>query len=136
MRRTLALQKSVAIALAFVFCYMSVFIAPANATMVRTADILQKHDNNINREKVISFMQRQDVAAQFKSWGVEPEEAQMRVMVMSDEEISMLAKKIDELPAGGDAIGFILTVGIVVFVVLLITDIVGVTDVFTFIKKR
>ena len=48
----------------------------------------------------------------------------------------MVSKKIDQLPAGGDALGFILLVGVVVFIVLVITDIMGVTDVFTFIKKK
>ena len=68
--------------------------------------------------------------------GVDPVEAKARVAVMTDEEVSTIAGKIDQLPAGGDAVGFLVAVAVIVFVVLLITDIIGVTDVFTFIKKR
>ena len=42
---------------------------------------------------------------------------------------------IDPLPAGGDALGVILGVALIVFLVLLITDIMGYTDIFPFVKK-
>ena len=104
--------------------------------MVGTADLLQQKSNDMARQKVLQFMERQDVAQHLQSWGVTPEEAKARVATMTDEEISMLAKKIDQMPAGGDAVGIALAIAIIVFVVLIITDVLGVTDVFTFIKKR
>ena len=55
---------------------------------------------------------------------------------MTDEEIRVLAAKIDQLPSGGDAVGFVAAVAFIAFVTLIITDIIGVTDIFTFIKKR
>jgi hypothetical protein len=47
-----------------------------------------------------------------------------------------LAQKLDQLPAGGDGLGVVIGAALVVFIVLLITDILGYTDVFTFVKKR
>jgi len=41
----------------------------------------------------------------------------------------------DQLPAGGDAIGTILGAALVIFIVLVITDILGFTDIFPFVKK-
>jgi hypothetical protein len=118
------------------FSFLSLVVAPVQAAMVGTADILKAQSDDLARQKVKCFMERQDVAQQLQAWGVKPEEAQARVDTMTDEEISRVAAKIDQLPAGGDALGFILAAAIIIFVVLIITDLTGVTDVFTFIKKR
>jgi hypothetical protein len=136
MRRSRGMQKTVASIVALAFSFICVIVAPVQATMVGTGDILQQHDRDLAREKVVAFMDRQDVAKYLNAWGVDPVEAKARVAVMTDEEVSTIAGKIDQLPAGGDAVGFLVAVAVIVFVVLPITDIIGVTDVFTFIKKR
>ena len=40
------------------------------------------------------------------------------------------------MPAGQGAIGVIIGAALIIFLVLLITDIVGITDVFPFVKKH
>ena len=136
MRRSGSLQKMVATIVAVAFCYLSVIVAPVHATLISTGDILQIQENRLARQKVQVFLERQDVGDYLKAMGVDAKEAQARVDTMTDEEVRMLVNKIDQMPAGGDALGFVVAVAIVVFVVLIITDITGVTDVFTFIKKR
>jgi len=42
----------------------------------------------------------------------------------------------DHLPAGGDALGVIVGAGLLIFIILLITDILGLTDVFSFVKSK
>jgi hypothetical protein len=130
------MRKTVACLVIAAFSFLSLVVAPAQAAMVGTAEILKARSDDLARQKVKLFMERQDVVQQLQSWGVNPGEAQARVDTMTDEEISLLAAKIDQLPAGGDALGFILAVAVIIFVVLIITDLTGVTDVFTFIKKR
>jgi hypothetical protein len=129
-------KKSVASVLVLALSFLCLVVAPAKAAMVGTADMLQAQNNDLARQKIKAFMDRQDVIQQLQTLGVNPDEAKLRVDTMTDAEIALLSEKIDQLPAGGDALGFILLVGVVVFVVLLITDIMGVTDVFTFIKKK
>jgi hypothetical protein len=136
MKRNRSMQKAVASVMIVAFSFLCLVVAPVQATMVGTADILQAQSNDLARQKVKLFLERRDVAQQIQAWGVNPDEAQARVDTMTDAEISLLAHKIDQLPAGGDALGFILAVAVIVFVVLIITDLTGVTDVFTFIKKR
>lgn len=136
MRRHRGMKKAVACLVIVAFSFLSLVVAPAQAAMVGTADILKAQSDDLARQKVKLFMERQDVVQQLQVWGVNPEEAQARVDTMTDEEISLLASKIEQLPAGGDALGFILAVAVIIFVVLIITDLTGVTDVFTFIKKR
>jgi hypothetical protein len=60
------------------------------------------------------------------SLGVDPAEAQQRVDAMTNQEVQQLAGKLDSMPAGGDAIGVLA----LVLVILLITDLLGVTNVY------
>jgi hypothetical protein len=68
-----------------------------------------------------------EVRAEFLARGVSPAEVDARIAALSTEELEMLALQLDELPAGGS----LLAVIGVVFVVLLILELVGVTNVFT-----
>lgn len=136
MKHFRSFQKLVACLVAVTFCYLTVAVAPVQAAMVGTADVLAVQQNDEARQKVRQFLERQDVVNHLQAMGVSMEEAQARVDTMTAEEINLLANKIDQMPAGGDAVGFLVALVIVVFVVLVITDIIGVTDVFTFIKKR
>ena len=86
------------------------------------------------KERVTSFLNRSDVRAQLESMGVNPADAKARVATLTDDEAARLAAKIDNLPAGGDAAGALIGALLIVFIVLLITDILGVTHVFPFTK--
>jgi hypothetical protein len=57
-----------------------------------------------------------------------------RVAALSDEEVAQLAAKIDSLPVGADAGASIIGALVLIFIVLLITDILGVTKVFPFTR--
>lgn len=84
--------KSLLAAIAFAFVSV-----PASADIVSTDQVLAGSD----REKVQAFMEREDVEDRFKALGVAPELARKRVDAMTDEEIRVVAGKIDTLPAGG-----------------------------------
>ena len=84
-----------------------------------------------NRAQVFSVLEREDVRAQLQGLGVSPAEVKARVAAMTDEEVAQLAGQIETLPAGGDILGILLTV----FIVLLITDILGFTKVFPFTRS-
>lgn len=136
MRQCRNTQKTIAMVVLVMFCYLSAVVAPLQAALVGTADIFAEQENDLAREKVQRFLERQDVLAHLQSMGVNPEEAKARVDTMTAEEINLMAAKIDQIPAGGDGTGFLLATLLIVIVVLIFTDIFGVTDVFTFIKKR
>jgi hypothetical protein len=136
MKQSRTFQKLVACMVAVTFCYLTVVVAPAQAALVGTADMLAARQNDEARQKIKQFMERRDVVNHLQAMGVGMEEARARVDTMTAAEIDLLAGRIDQMPAGGDVGGFIVGLAIVVFVVLVITDIIGVTDVFTFIKKR
>ena len=96
---------------------------PAQAAMIRT--------DSGQRDQVNRLLERADVQSSLAAHGVNPADVKARVAAMTDDEVAQLAAKIDRLPAGGEGIiGALL----IVFIVLLITDILGFTKVFPFTK--
>jgi hypothetical protein len=88
------------------------------------------------RDKVSAFVQRQDVRQQMIALGVDPAEAVARVASLSDPEIRQIAGQIDSLPAGQGVLVALIGAAVFIFVVLLITDLLGLTDVFPFVNHR
>jgi len=103
----------------------------AHAGLIGTQAVVSAQQAEHDRGRLRALLEREEVRQQLLAAGVDPRHVAARVDGLSDAEVQQLAAKIDELPAGGDAIGALLFV----FVVLLITDILGFTDVFPFVKK-
>lgn len=113
---------------------VSLPVQTIQAAMIKTETVLTLSTVNDVRENLNQFLKREDVQAIMTAQGISPAEAKARVDSLSDDEIMQIADKMDQLPAGGSAFGVIVTAAVVIFVVLLITDILGFTDVFTFVK--
>lgn len=82
------------------------------------------------RERIRAFLDREDVRARLQANGISAAEAKDRVAALSDDEVKRIAGKLDTAPAGGDIIGVLFTI----FVILLVTDILGFTKVFSFTR--
>ena len=100
---------------------------PASAGIVTTDQVA----STAQRERVRSFLDRQEVRAKLESLGVDAQAAQARVDAHTDQEANDLAARIDQLPAGGDQLGVVFTI----FIILLVTDILGLTKVFPFTRS-
>ena len=103
----------------------------AQASIVATDTALQSADSTAQRERVTEFLLRGDVQKELQSQGLAADQALERVAAMSDTEVAQLAGRIDQAPAGGDILGIIFTI----FIVLLVTDILGLTKVFPFTRS-
>ncbi len=84
------------------------------------------------RDRVALALARDEVRARLEAYGVSNVQAQARVAALSDEEAVQLAERLDSLPAGGDGI---VGARLLVFLVLLLTDIAGLTKVFPFTRS-
>lgn len=84
------------------------------------------------RERVQAFLSRGDVAQQLARLGVDAASAQARVDALTDAEVAQLDRQIEQLPAGGSSV---LGALVFIFVLLLITDILGFTKVFPFTRS-
>jgi hypothetical protein len=116
------------IARVLILCMMGAGMPlPALAGVVTTDQV----STGAEHERVTSFLDRAEVRAQLESLGVDANAARDRVAALTDDEAKQLAARIDELPAGGNVLGVLLTV----FVILLITDILGFTKIFPFTRS-
>jgi hypothetical protein len=128
------LRHTLALGLAILMAVTTLPIGLAQAKMVSTDQIIEQSNPSDDRAQVLNFLMREDVQQQLIRLGVDPNEAAQRVATLSDEELQQIAGRLDELPAGEGAVGIIVGAILIIFLVLLITDLLGLTDVFPFVK--
>ena len=102
----------------------------SQAALVTSEEALATPAGAAHRERVTGFLLRDDVRQQLQAQGVSADDAVARVQAMSDAEVAQLADRVDRAPAGGDVVGVLFTV----FLILLVTDILGFTKVFPFTR--
>jgi hypothetical protein len=131
--------KGIRLIAAFMTALMFVIAGPyqvAVAAMIPTEGVTAATDASKARETIKNFLTRQDVQSNLIAKGINPEEAEARVASLTDAESLMVSKHIENMPAGGDTVGIVVVTLLVVFIVLLITDLLGLTHVFPFVKKH
>lgn len=102
----------------------------AQAAIVTTEQAMVTPAGDANRERVSAFLARDEVRNALQAQGASADDAIDRVKAMSDAEVAQLADRVDQAPAGGDVLGVLFAV----FVILLVTDILGFTQVFPFTR--
>ena len=100
------------------------------AGMLATGAIVAAPD----RDRIATFLDRAEVQGQLKAYGVSVADVKGRLAALTDEEVAQLAHRIDQLPTGGDGFAALVGAAVLIFLVLLITDLAGLTHVFPFVK--
>ena len=88
----------------------------AHAGMIGT-DQAASVASQADRNTVLQFLGRADVARELQSFGVDPASASERVAAMTDQEVQSLASRIHGMPAGADSTGTIILLIVVGFAV-------------------
>lgn len=101
-----------------------------HAGLVGTDKVAASAQSQSERERIRSFLDREDVRKELQNQGIDANTAKARVNALTDEEVQKVAGRLDKMPAGGDIIGVLFTI----FVILLVTDILGFTKVFSFTR--
>lgn len=125
------------ISLVLVFAFLSA-INPGYglASMIGTEEAIELSRGQEARLTLQQILSREDVRGKLVAWGLDPFEAKARVSALTDAEAIQMAHQIESLPAGGSGVGVIVGAALVVFLVLLFTDIAGLTNVFPFTNKN
>ena len=129
------MRRGVALVLAAVMFVVSMPLGVANAALVSTEQVLADGDGADDRARVLAFLDRADVREQIVALGVDPNEAAARVGALSDAQVREIAGRLDQLPAGQSALGAVLGAILIIFLILLVTDLLGLTDVFPFVRR-
>jgi hypothetical protein len=120
-RRSLTLFLSLLILL--------VSFGQAQAAIIANNQVIQQIELASDKEDLLQMINRIDVQEQLLDMGVNAADIENRINQMTQEEIAQLNQQLDELPAGGDVLGII----VLIFIVFVITDVIGATDIFPFI---
>jgi hypothetical protein len=130
-----SLYRTVARVLVVSLCTLGLPIPAAQAELVATDRVETTRQGQLSaRELLGSLFDRADVRAALELHGVSADDAKARVNALSDDEIERLAARFDSLPAAGSGFETLLVIGLVVFITLLVTDILGFTKVFSFTR--
>lgn len=92
---------------------------PARAELVATESVIAPSRTlESDRARVRALLDRHDVRAQLEQYGIGAEEAVARVETMTDQEVTLIADRLDEVPAGGaSGVGLLLALYLAVVVV-------------------
>ncbi len=128
-------SKSASVFLVTLMVLLTVPFQSVLAAMIETeATLDMTAQGQEARNTIKTILAREDAQAVLRAQGIDPLEARARVDSLTDAEAVRIADQIEELPAGGNfLVGLLIAVGVIV-VILAITDALGYTDVFTFIR--
>ena len=129
------MRRGVALVLAVVMFVVSMPLGVAIAALVSTEQVLADGDGADDRARVLAFLDRADVREQIVALGVDQNEAAARVGALSDAQVGEIAGRLDQLPAGQSALGAVIGAILIIFLILLVTDLLGLTDVFPFVRR-
>lgn len=105
-------------------------VAPLQAAMIDTERMVAAEIATQQRAELQTLLKRDAVQSQLTDMGVSVSAVKQRVAAMTDAEVAQLTTELDEMPAGRGLLG----AAVLVFVVFVITDAIGATDIFTFVR--
>ncbi|MGD9659734.1 MAG: PA2779 family protein [Porticoccaceae bacterium] len=109
----------------FVFSLAMVQV-PTHAAIISTEQILANTQVNLERQHLSEQLLREDVKSQLLVLGVSPESVQERINSLTSAEIQQIQGQLNSLPAGGDGLGTVA----VVLLILILLEVAGVIDIF------
>ena len=110
--------------------FVSSYSAAAWAGVVSTGQMLRQQAA-VDRTSLVSALEREEVRERLVELGVDPEQAKLRIAALDDAQVGEIQAHMEALPAGGG----MLEVVVAVLVVLVILDLVGITNIFPFIHS-
>ncbi len=108
---------------------ISLSFGQAHAAIVTNDQLIHQIQQQTDKAALLQTINRADVRQQMLNMGVTTAEIENRINQMTAEEIAQLNQQLEQLPAGGDVLGII----VLLFIVFVITDVIGATDIFPFI---
>ncbi|MFT6898509.1 MAG: Mg2+ and Co2+ transporter CorA [Paraglaciecola sp.] len=117
------------ITLTFTALLLTFTMGTACAAVYSSGDVLQTQQMDYKKQQILSMVDSADVQQQLVALGVNSADAKARIGHMTDNELTALNQQMNDMPAGG-IVGTIVTV----LVVIAVLDVLGITDVYPFIR--
>ena len=130
MNRSSTLHRTLARTMAAMMVVIGLMSASAQAAMVSTGDIISSASEQETRAQVLAILDQDQARDALLSLGVAPADVEQRVQDMTSAELQAFSQQVEEMQAGGSAVGVI----ILIFVILIVLDLLGTTNIFPVIK--
>ena len=130
MNRSSTLHRTLARMMAAMMVVIGLMSASAQAAMVSTSDVISTASEQETRAQVLAILDQDEARDALLSLGVAPADVEQRVQDMTSAELQAFSKQVEEMQAGGSAVGVI----ILIFVILIVLDLLGTTNIFPVIK--
>jgi predicted PurR-regulated permease PerM len=118
-----------------ILALFSMNIVPLQAAMVDNDQLISQSQMQMSKQEILTQLDRQHVQDKLLAMGVNIDDAKQRIDQMTQQELAQVAQDIENMPAGsGGVVGPIIGALLVVFIVLVVTDMLGATDVFGFVN--
>lgn len=122
------LRRSTAIILSVLLAIMP--LLPVQAAIIGNDQIVNQGLSNQTRDGLQRLFEQETAQKQMQEWGVNPDQIKSRIARLTDTELARINQQVNDVQAGGDVLGILL----IIFLVFVITDIFGATDIFPFIN--
>jgi hypothetical protein len=123
--KRLSLRKAVVVLISLSLCALG-YPGAASAGFIGTDDYLTAQNRQVRIERVQAALMRENVSGQLAALGVDPEQARQRVAALPNSDLVLLDERLEELPAGGGLLELV----VVAFLIILILDLTGLTNIF------
>ncbi len=104
-------------------------IGPVSAGLYGSEDVVAQQQHQYSQQQVLALVDNAEVQQKLIELGVNADDAKQRIAAMTTAELDALNNQLNEMPAGG-IVGTIVTV----LVVIAVLDVLGITDVYPFIR--
>ncbi len=104
-------------------------VMSAQAALINNAQLFAANSGNTDRTALFEALNRDTARQQLSAMGISHDQAVQRLAQMTDQEVAQLNQQLADLPAGGDLLGIL----VLIFIVFIITDAIGATDIFPFV---
>ena len=121
------LRRPIAIFISILLVLMP--LLPAQAAMIGNEQIVSQGQSHQTRAGLQQLFEQETARQQLQAWGVNPDQIRSRIDSLTDTELARINQQLNDLQAGGSVLGILL----VIFIVFVITDVIGATDIFPFI---
>ena len=122
------LQRPLALILSILLIIMP--MAPLQAAIIGNETIINQAPSALTRDHMQELLGQESARQQMQAWGISPELITARINRLTDAELARINQEADTLKAGGTNV---LGVLLIIFIVFVITDVIGATNIFPFI---
>ncbi|WP_278400943.1 PA2779 family protein [Stutzerimonas kunmingensis] len=124
------LLKRVATVLAALHLLLVAQVPLAQAAMIGTPEVVAEHQQQVDRQQLLTMLDDQDVQKKLEAMGVERDQVEKRINGLTAAELAQFNQQLDQAPAGAGVVGVI----VLFLVIFIITDMLCATNIFNFVN--